>query len=83
MQIPIAQKPGTILTRGTLQPNMENNVRIGQQQQTIRSVILPSNYRAAMVSSPRRGVDYRLILKPVNIQSQVSKIHLIKCFFLV
>lgn len=82
MQIPIGQKPGTILTRGNLQPNIENNVRIGQQQQTIRSVILPSNYRAAMVSSPRRGVDYRLILKPVNIQSQVSKINLKKLFIL-
>jgi len=72
MQIPISQKPGTILTRNNTQPNNENNIRIGQHQ-TIRSVILPSNYRAAMVSSPRRGVDYRLILKPVNIQSQVSQ----------
>ncbi|XP_025196684.1 probable serine/threonine-protein kinase nek3 isoform X2 [Melanaphis sacchari] len=64
MQIPISQKPGTILTRNNTQPNIENNIRIGQHQ-TIRSVILPSNYRTAMVSSPRRGVDYRLILKPV------------------
>ncbi|XP_026820234.1 uncharacterized protein LOC113558859 isoform X2 [Rhopalosiphum maidis] len=64
MQIPISQKSGTILTRNNTQPNIENNIRIGQHQ-TIRSVILPSNYRAAMVSSPRRGVDYRLILKPV------------------
>lgn len=71
MQIPISQKPGTILTRNNSQPNIENNIRIGQHQ-TIRSVILPSNYRTAMVSSPRRGVDYRLILKPVNIQSQVG-----------
>ncbi|CAI6354004.1 unnamed protein product [Macrosiphum euphorbiae] len=72
MQIPISQKPGTILTRNNSQPNIENNIRIGQHQ-TIRSVILPSNYRAAMVSSPQRGVDYRLILKPVNIQSQVIR----------
>ncbi|XP_022168909.1 uncharacterized protein LOC111032763 isoform X2 [Myzus persicae] len=72
MQIPISQKPGTILTRNNSQPSIDNNIRIGQHQ-TIRSVILPSNYRATMVSSPRRGVDYRLILKPVNIQSQVIR----------
>ena len=72
MQIPINQKPGTILTRNNSQPNIENNIRIGQHQ-TIRSVILPSNYRAAMVSSPRKGADYRLVFKSVNIQSQVSQ----------
>jgi len=72
MQIPISQKPGTILARSNSQPNIDNNIRIGQHQ-TIRSVILPTNYRTAMVSSPRRGVDYRLILKPVNLQSQVSQ----------
>lgn len=60
MQIPMAQKPGTILTRNNSQQS------IGQPNQTIRSVIIPSNYRAAMVS-PRKGLDYRLILKPVSI----------------
>lgn len=76
MQIPMSQKPGTILTRGNLQPNFENNIRIGQQHPTIRSLIIPPGYRP-VVSSPRRGVDYRLILKPVNTQLQVSKIKLI------
>ncbi|VVC27342.1 Hypothetical protein CINCED_3A021521 [Cinara cedri] len=52
-----AQKPGA-------------NVHVGQLPQTsIRSVILPANYRPATtnVGTPRlpRGVDYRLILKPV------------------
>jgi len=75
MQIPKSQKPGAILTRNNSQPNIENNIHIGQHQ-TIRSVILPSNYRAAMVSSPRGGVDYRFILKPANIQSQVSQTQL-------
>lgn len=74
MKIPIAQKPGTVLTHSNLQPNIDSNIRIGQHQ-TIRSVILPPNYRKAMISSPRKGVDYRLILKPVNIQSQVSQIY--------
>lgn len=69
MQIPIPQKPGTILTRGNTQPS------VGQQHPTIRSVILPSNYRAAMVSTPRKGVDYRLILKPVNIQLQIRQLY--------
>lgn len=69
MQIPISQKPGTIITRGNSQPS------VGQQNPTIRSVILPSNYRTAMVSTPRKGVDYRLILKPVNIQLIISQIY--------
>jgi len=74
MQIPIVQKSGTILNRTNSQPaNIENNIR-GQQHQTIRSVILPPNYRAAMVSTPRKGLDYRLVLKPVNLPPQVSKI---------
>jgi hypothetical protein len=72
MQVPISQKSGTILTRGNLQPNIENNIRIGQQHPTIRSVILPAGYRP-MVSSQRRGVDYRFILKPVNNQLQMRK----------
>ncbi|XP_050438305.1 uncharacterized protein LOC126844276 isoform X2 [Adelges cooleyi] len=72
MSIPLTQKPATVLARGGPHPTIDN-IRIGpQQHQTIRSLILPSNYRATMVS-PRRGVDYRLILKPVNIQSQVLK----------
>lgn len=78
LQIPITQKPGSILTRANLQPSTEtnniNNIRIGQQHPTIRSVILPANYRTAMVSSPQRGVDYRLILKPVNIQSPQTNV---------
>lgn len=71
MQIPIAQNPGTVINRGNT-PGIDNNVRIGQQHQTIRSVILPSNYRAAL-ASPRRGVDYRLILKPVSIHYSITK----------
>lgn len=72
MHIPMSQKSGTIITRGNLQPNIENNIRIGQQQHpTIRSVIIPAGYRP-MVSSQRKGVDYRLILKPVNNQLQVK-----------
>lgn len=77
MQIPISQKPGTIITRTNSPINIENNVRFGQQQ-TVRSVILPSNYRSAMVSSPRKGVDYRLILKPVSIQV-LAILYCIKC----
>lgn len=72
MQIPIAQKPGNIINRTNSQSSIEsniNNIRIGQQHQTIKSVILPPNYRT-MMSSPQKGVDYKLILKPVNIQSQ-------------
>lgn len=71
MQIPTTQKQETILTCNNSQPDIENNIRFGHHQ-TIRSIILPSNYRTAMVSSPQKGVDYRLILKPVNIQSPVS-----------
>lgn len=79
VQIPIAQKPASILTRANLQPNTEsnniNNIRIGQQPNpSIRSVILPANYRTAMVSSPQKSVDYRLILKPVNIQSPQTNV---------
>lgn len=73
MQIPIAQKSGNIISRTNSQSSIEsniNNIRIGQQHQTIKSVILPPNYRTAMMSSPQKGVDYRLVLKPVNIQSQ-------------
>ncbi|XP_050530241.1 uncharacterized protein LOC126899395 [Daktulosphaira vitifoliae] len=72
VQIPITQKSGTILSRGNQHPSTDSNVRVGQQQHQIRSLILPPNYRATMVS-PRRGLDYRLILKPVNIQPQVLK----------
>lgn len=55
------------------------NTHVGQLPQTsIRSVILPANYRSATTNIgtprlPNKGVDYRLILKPVNIQQQVSK----------
>lgn len=73
LQIPIAQKPGNIISRTNSQPSIEsniNNIRIGQQHQTIKSVILPPNYRTAVMSSPQKGIDYKLILKPVNIQSQ-------------
>jgi len=72
MQIPIAQKSATILNRNNPQPNIQNNIR-GQQHQTMRSVILPPNYRAAMVSNPLRGLDYRLVLRPLNLPPQVSK----------
>lgn len=70
LQIPISQKPRTIINQSNSQLNTEN-IR-GQQQQTIRSIILPSNYRTAMVSGPRKGADYKLVLKPVNLPPQVS-----------
>lgn len=73
MQIPITQKSATIINRSNPQPNIQNNIR-GQQHQTIRSVILPQNYRTAMVSNPRRGLDYRFVLKPLNLPPQVNKI---------
>lgn len=71
MQIPTTQKQETIFTYNNSKPDTENNICLGHHQ-TIRSIILPSNYRTTMVSSPQKGVDYRLILKPVNIQSPVS-----------
>lgn len=44
----------------------------------VRSVRLPAKYRPATtnIGTPRQpiiGSDYRLILKPVNIQQQLSK----------
>lgn len=77
MQMTMAQKPGTVITQGGTHPSTDNNVRIGQQQQTIRSVILPSNFRSTMVA-PRRGIDYRLVLKPVNVQSPANRVSSVK-----
>lgn len=45
-----------------------------EKNKTIPSVILPSNYQSSMLSTPGRGGDYRLILKPVNIFRKLTNI---------
>jgi len=66
MQIPIAQKSASLINCTNPQPNIQNNIH-GQQHQTLRPLILPPAYRATMLSTPQRGVDYKLVLKPVNL----------------
>lgn len=76
MNIPVVRKPvQAVLKNCKIQPNIGKNINNGQNQ-TIRSVLLPSNCQKTMISSPKNSSDYRLFLKPVNIQSQVSQINL-------
>jgi len=58
MQIPLIQKPGTVLSTNTLRSNVDT------QHQSIRSVILPSNYRTTV--SPQQGSDCKLVLNSIN-----------------
>lgn len=67
MQVPLIQKSGTVLSTNNsvdIQPQKS-------QQQTVRSVILPSNYRTATVS-PQQGTDCKLVLNSINVSTQVS-----------
>lgn len=67
MQIPLIQKSGTVLSTNTSTDIQQQR----PQQQTIRSVILPSNYRTATVS-PQQGTDCKLVLNSINVSTQVS-----------
>lgn len=64
MQIPLVQKPGTVLSANTVKSNVDI------QQQPIRSVYLPSNYRTAV--SQQQNTDCKLVLNPINVTSQVT-----------
>lgn len=72
------QKPGSVLSTNASRPQVDT--RVGQQSrpqnQTIRSVFLPSNFRAATVS-PQRGTDGQLILNSINLPTQVSTLLLL------
>jgi len=72
MQIPLIQKSGTVLSTNVIKPNIEIQHQ-RPQSQSIRSVILPSNYRTATVSQ-QQGTDCKLVLNSINVSSQqVSK----------
>jgi len=70
MQIPLIQKPGTVLSTNTLRSNVDIQQQ-KTQQQSIRSVILPSNYRTAV--SPQQGTDCKLVLNSMNAPTQVRQ----------
>lgn len=72
MQIPLMQKPGTALSTNTLKSNVDAQQQKSQHQ-SIRSVILPSNYRTAV--SPQQGTDCKLVLNSVNVTTQVRQNH--------
>lgn len=74
MQIPLIQKPGTILTTNASRPNAVGQ-QIKSQNQSIRSVILPSNYRTATVSQ-QRGTDGKIVLNSINLPTQVSAVNI-------
>lgn len=67
IQIPLGQKPGANV----------HNQQVGQLPQApVHSVIIPANYRSATTNivTPRQPIrGSRIILKPVNIQLQLSK----------
>jgi len=63
MQIPLIQKPGTVLSTNTLRSNVDTQQQKSQHQ-SIRSVILPSNYRTTV--SPQQGSDCKLVLNSIN-----------------
>lgn len=73
MQIPLIQKPGTMLSTNTLRSNTDIQQQKSQQQ-SIRSVILPSNYRTTV--SPQQGTDCKLVLNSLNVPNQVSQNHI-------
>lgn len=66
MQIPLIQKSGT----NTLRSNVDNQ-QPKSQHQSIRSVILPSNYRTAV--SSQQSTDCKLVLNSVNVTTQVRQ----------
>jgi len=70
MQIPLMQKPGTVLSTNTLRSNVDTQQQ-NSQHQSIRSVILPSNYRTAV--SPQQGTDCKLVLNSINVTTQVRQ----------
>uniref|UniRef100_A0A2S2Q3N0 Uncharacterized protein n=1 Tax=Sipha flava TaxID=143950 RepID=A0A2S2Q3N0_9HEMI len=72
MQIPFIQKSGTVLSTNTIRSNVDNQHQKSQHQ-SVRSVILPSNFRNATVTS-QQGTDCKLVLNSVNIPTQVSQI---------
>lgn len=72
MQIPFIQKSGAVLSTNTIRSN-DDIQHQKSQHQSIRSVILPSNFRNATVSS-QQGTDCKLVLNSVNIPTQVSQI---------
>lgn len=59
----ILQKPSTVLSANTVKSNVDI------QQQPIRSVILPTNYRTTV--SQQQNTDCKLVLNPINVTSQV------------
>jgi len=68
MQIPLVQKSGTVLSTNPLKSNVDNQQQKSQPQ-SIRSVILPSNYRTSV--SPHQGADCKLVLNSINVTTQV------------
>lgn len=71
------QKSGTVLSTNTIKSNVDNQQQ-KPQHQSIRSVILPSNYRTATVlssqqSSQQQVTDCKLVLNSINVPSQVSQ----------
>lgn len=71
MQIPLIQKPGTVVSTNTLKSNMDIQQQ-KPQQQSVRSVILPSNYRTAAVSQ-QQSTDCKLVLNSINVGTPVSQ----------
>jgi len=68
MQIPLIQKSGTVLSTNPVKSNVDTQQQQSQQQ-SIRSVNLPSNYRTAV--SPHQGTDCKLVLNSINVTTQV------------
>lgn len=74
MQIPLIQKSGTVLSTNVKRSNVDNQQQ-KPQHQSIRSVILPSNYRTATVSQ-QQGTDCKLVLNSINVSTQqVSQVY--------
>lgn len=70
-QIPLIQKAGTVISTNSIRSNVDIQQQKSQHQ-SIRSVILPSNYRTASVSQ-QQGTDCKLVLNSINVAPQVSQ----------
>lgn len=72
MQIPFIQKSGAVISTNTLRSNVDNQHQKSQHQ-PVRSVIIPSSFRNATVSS-QQSTDCKLVLNSGNVPTQVSTI---------
>lgn len=70
MQMPLIQNPGTVVSTNPLKSNVDTQQQKSQHQ-SIRSVILPSNYRTSV--SPQQSTDCKLVLNSINVTTQVRQ----------